>query len=300
MKNFFKPLNFIVAVVFLMLIGSCNKTQTDADKRLQEEQQLRNYVAKNYAGLQPSASGLYFKSEITGNGNAPVDSDMVIINYTAWTLDGTVFDSTDTSIIVANNIIPLFALGGPLQYNLSVFPGWNEALLQMTEGGKAIALIPSILLYNDFVPRKYEFTLVKVIHNKAAYERQNIKDYLVKQGSVSIDSTNGIYYIETFTGSGSTPVVGSNVYFQYTGMLLDGRVFDQSSSSYNAHFALGTDSVIPGFKSAILKMKKGGKATVVIPYNQAYKGSYVSDAYNQILIPWYSTLLYNIQLVDIQ
>ena len=73
------------------------------------------------------------------------------------------------------------------------------------------------------------------------------------------------------------------------------KVFD---SSYNRNetfsFELGQGKVIEGWEEGFLKMQKGAKAKLIIPSKLAYKG----EGYGS-LIPPYSTLIFEIELIDI-
>lgn len=63
---------------------------------------------------------------------------------------------------------------------------------------------------------------------------------------------------------------GDTVRIHYTGTLSDGSVFDSSRDSSPLEFALGSQSVIPGFESAILGMNEGDSKTFTIPCIEAY------------------------------
>jgi peptidylprolyl isomerase len=71
-----------------------------------------------------------------GHGKTkPKPSDRVQVHYSAWTSDGTLFDSS-------------VARGKPASLPLSrVIPGWSEGLQLMVEGDKALFWIPEQLAY---------------------------------------------------------------------------------------------------------------------------------------------------------
>lgn len=282
------------------LFTSCLNSMDSTDYQQMEDQKITDYISRNYPTVTPTSSGLYYISETEGTGDSPSDDDFVIIRYKGWTLDGLLFDSTD-STDQSTVPYPWFRLFGPLKYSMKVnFPGLNETLKKMKPGGKAIAIMPSILAYQDYVPRKFEIQLVQVIHNIAAYERQLINNYVTARGASLADSTaSGIYFFQTQAGSGAYPVNNQYLSIQYKGMLVDGRVFDKTSVGSDYSFTLGVTELISGFDEAVRKMQKGGKATVVIPYYRAY-GANRNPSLGQIAIPWYSTLVFDIQLNNIQ
>lgn len=69
---------------------------------------------------------------------------------------------------------------------------------------------------------------------------------------------------------------GDTVRVHYTGRLDDGTVFDTSRGRDPIEFTLGTQSVIPGFESAVLGLEVGEQRTVVIGPEDAY-GVYHHD-----------------------
>ena len=83
-------------------------------------------------------------------------------------------------------------------------------------------------------------------------------------------TASGLYYKITEKGNGKKPKKGDQVAVHYTGMLLDGKVFD--SSLYRGqplNFAVGIGQVIEGWDEGILLLNEGDKARLVIPPNAA-------------------------------
>ncbi len=104
-------------------------------------------------------------------------------------------------------------------------------------------------------------------------------------------TSTGLYYIETKKGTGLKPTTGRNVTVKYTGKFLNGKVFD---SSDNFHFIFNTKTVIDGWNEGIGYMRKGGKATLIIPSKLAY------GAYGKGDVPKYTTLVFDIELINVQ
>lgn len=85
--------------------------------------------------VKKTASGLLYKVEKAGSGDAPKDSDTVVVNYKGTLTDGTEFDNSYTR-------------GEPLSFRLDgVIPGWTEGLKQIKKGGKITLVIPPDLAY---------------------------------------------------------------------------------------------------------------------------------------------------------
>ena len=80
-------------------------------------------------------SGLQYKIIKTGEGNKPLDEDMVQVHYRGTLIDGTEFDSS-------------FKRGQPASFDLGgIIPGWKEALTLMSVGSKWQLFIPPDLAY---------------------------------------------------------------------------------------------------------------------------------------------------------
>jgi FKBP-type peptidyl-prolyl cis-trans isomerase len=85
-----------------------------------------------------TASGLAYRVLAPGTGTAhPTETSNVIVNYSGWTPDGKMFDSSVTRGQPAR-----FRLGG-------VIKGWTEGVQLMTKGEKARFWIPGNLAYGD-------------------------------------------------------------------------------------------------------------------------------------------------------
>ncbi|VXD04150.1 FKBP-type peptidyl-prolyl cis-trans isomerase (rotamase) [Enterobacterales bacterium 8AC] len=86
-------------------------------------------------GVKKTESGLLYLVEKEGTGEAPKDSDTVVVNYKGTLTDGTEFDNSYTR-------------GEPLSFRLDgVIPGWTEGLKQIKKGGKIKLVIPPALAY---------------------------------------------------------------------------------------------------------------------------------------------------------
>jgi FKBP-type peptidyl-prolyl cis-trans isomerase len=99
-------------------------------------------VAAPPADATKTPSGLAYRVLRPGTGTQhPTASDTVRVNYTGWTPDGQMFDSS----------IPN---GAPISFPLDrVIRGWTEGVQLMVVGEKTRFWIPGALAYGD-VPRE--------------------------------------------------------------------------------------------------------------------------------------------------
>lgn len=304
MRKYNKLVFMSLIAVLIVSVTACLKDD-DSEKRAKEKRLIENYVQTHNITATPTTSGLYFIPTVEGTGATPSGTDFAIIQYKGYDLDNKLFDCTDKALAEQSKITPYFAIGGPLKVYMSGFlDGVTEGLKMMKEGGKAKMIMPSILAYNDYVPRVFEVELIKVISNPMAYEREQIANFLDTATNLEVkDSTSsGIYYYEKLAGTGTVnPSSGKLVKVKYTGYLPDGRVFDKSEADTVFKFRVGgtgSSKVIDGLDNGIRLMKTGGKATMVIPYYQGY-GFNALYSYGQVVIPYFSTLVFDIELVDI-
>ena len=101
---------------------------------------------------------------------------------------------------------------------------------------------------------------------------------------------NGVLVTELSPGNGPTATARSRVQVSYRGELADGSVFDESTTPQ--WFRL--DSLIAGWRSALLEMPKGAHWRLVIPSAQAYGEEGAGD-----LIPPYAPLVFDLRLIDV-
>lgn len=118
-----------------------------------------------------------------------------------------------------------------------------------------------------------------------------VEDFLKKEGAKKTES--GLAYLITEEGKGRIPKETDTVEVHYHGTLIDGTVFDSSRErGKTATFPL--NRVIPGWTEGLQLLKEGGKATLVIPPELAYKESGVPPK-----IPGNATLVFEVELIKI-
>lgn len=136
--------------------------------------------------------------------------------------------------------------------------------------------------------------IAKISQEKAQQTLEDGKKYLAenkkREGVVVLP--NGIQYLVLNKGEGDSPKQDSDVTVNYVGTHISGAVFD-SSKRHGGPATFNLGRVIPGFRDAISKMKKGSKWQVFIPSELAYgqAGSPPSILPNE-------TLVFEIELVS--
>jgi FKBP-type peptidyl-prolyl cis-trans isomerase FkpA len=158
----------------------------------------------------------------------------------------------------------LYALGALLSHNVD---GWglSDRELNIVRQGFADG-------YHRLPATKDAETLVPQIQALQRDRMQKAADaYLVTAAAApgANKTASGLIYIPVKEGSGSKPRSSDRVKVNYEGRLLDGTVFD-SSSTHGGPATFPLSGVIPCWTEALQLMKVGGKSRIVCPSDIAY------------------------------
>lgn len=107
-------------------------------------------------------------------------------------------------------------------------------------------------------------------------------------------TASGLQYEVIKKGRGEHPTANSTVKVHYTGTTINGEIFD-SSVERNEPISFPLNAVIPGWTEGVQLMNVGAKYRFYIPQELAY-GQNSPTA----LIPPYSVLIFEVQLLDIE
>lgn len=119
-----------------------------------------------------------------------------------------------------------------------------------------------------------------------------IVDFLAKNSIIAVKHSSGLYYQLITAGSGNVTYSGStNVSVTYEGKLLNGTVFDKSTTTVT--FPL--KNLIQGWQIGIPMIQKGGKIRLIVPSTLAYKNESPSTD-----IPKNAVLDFTIDLINAQ
>jgi len=145
---------------------------------------------------------------------------------------------------------------------------------------------------------------------QAAKEPGIIKKYIADNKLTVTQTADSLLYVVETPGTGETPVVGDTAVVNYIGKFLtNGKLFDtsikdeavkgklpiQPGRKYEPiHIPVGQKRVIQGFDEALLMMKKGEKATFIIPSKLAYGERGAGNG-----IAPFTPILFELELVNI-
>lgn len=161
-----------------------------------------------------------------------------------------------------------------------------------------------ILNKEDIAKREADY--MAEMTKKQEAEEELIKQYVADNNIKVKPNENGMYVIVKKPGVGKKAEKGSTVSVYYAGRLLNGKLFDTNMESVakeegrqGGHFqpfafTLGQRSVITGWEEGIAGLRKGAKATLIIPSNLAYGATGAGND-----IPPYSPLVFDVEVVSV-
>ncbi len=304
MKKRFVVPAWVLLLTIVLLLAACGPATPPEDPTAEPEVATEEAIGEETTGEETTGdeapagiptvegpttttdSGLVYIETQAGDGRTPEEGDIVTMNVIGMLDDGTVFADTYTD-------------GAPITATATdedLFVGWKEGLLLMQEGGKARLVIPPDLAFGSegaggVIPPDATVTMdIELISAEAPPEPTAVDE----ADLTTTDS--GLQYYDITEGEGDMPVEGQEVVVNYVAWLQDGEKFIASSANQGGEpltFAIGSDTVFPGWDEGVSTMQKGGKRLLVIPPDLAL------GAEGGGSIPPNSTLLMEIELIDI-
>ena len=122
-------------ILLLVLFASCSKDNKIIDYTIQNDEEIKTYIADNDLNAIKSNTGLYYVIDALGNGAQPTQTDNVTVAYKGYFINGSVFDESDAEGV---------------SFGLQrVITGWTEGITYFKEGGSGMLLIPAHLGYGN-------------------------------------------------------------------------------------------------------------------------------------------------------
>ncbi len=275
-------------------------------------------------GFKTTEGGLRYKFLETNKDGQQVQLNDVLVGTCVLRLNDSVLGRVDTPdrILMANE---------------SVFPGdLPEGLLLMHTGDKAIFEVEadSVAKYGFRFPEYYkagtgmklvyEINLTDIITREEmeqeqanfrenmqqalAAEKEALAQYVADNKIKATPDEEGLYIIVNKKGNGQKVEIGRQVAINYTGRLLDGKVFDTSLESVAKEnglyddrrpyeplsYRVGEQSLIRGWEKGIINQPAGSKLTLIIPSSLGYGPQPVGS------IPANSSLIFDLEIVSVK
>lgn len=261
-------------------------------KQRENEEDIKAYLAKyNLTGqaVKDEVTGLYIiKTKTVANGQSAAEGDEVKYFFVQSRLDSVIVDSSETAAGIPN----IATIGAPIGITARLY----NSLQLLKEGEEAIVLASydptdnksGNLLLPAYTPVRYDIKVVSV-----RTEDEQIQDYLVANKLTAAEKTeSGLRFLLTKKSPADSAQVkaGQTAKIIYTGKLLNGNQFDANATG--ADFSVGTGAVIAAWDEALVKMRVGEKATIVLPSSIGYGPTGKSP------IPAYAPLTFDIEIVS--
>jgi len=219
--------------------------------------------------------------------------------------------ATDPIVTALMEVLPLASINDSLLIKVStdtLLKGHEESRPPFFPKGSYLNLyikIVNVQTLNDAIAERN----ADIAKAKAA-ETVTANKYIADNKLILKTTTSGLKYKVTKIGLKPRPLSGDTVLVNYTGKLLNGKVFDSSVASvakaagldqpgrpYEPYkFPLGAGQVIPGWDEGLLLLNEGGKATFIVPSSLAYAERGSPDG---TTIPPFSTLVFDVELVKV-
>ena len=235
------------------------------------------------ANAKRTASGLATNVLQPGKGKErPTPQDRVSVNYSGWTKDGKMFDSS----------IPRHA---PAGFGVSqVIPGWTEGLQLMVAGEKRRLWIPAKLAYGDHPMAGAPMgDLVFDVELLEITKPPKVPSDVKEPPKNATKTKSGLAYRVLQKGKGKDhPTATGRVTVHYSGWTKDGKMFDSSvARGEPATFSL--NQVVKGWTEGVQLMVVGEKTRFWIPAELAYGSNPRAGAPSGMLV-------FDIELLNIQ
>lgn len=329
----------LFAALAAVSAASCAKNETTG-KNEANKRYLEAWMKINHPEAVKNSSGIYILSDKEGTGREAGSSDdfpFAYMSYTITDLEGNITETTDENVAKQLGTYTPGSYYGPvvkMRSSTGLTAGQDLLINTMRAGGTRKAVIPgwfnttqvrygsedeylSNVSGDDTV---ISLTLHNVISDLTAWQLDSMARYMIREFHALPDSLKyGFYYIQRQAPTDTTSFEsGSTVYINYTGMTLNGQVFDttdantakdwgvyssgrdyspmkvNTASEYtDITYSTGSSksSLIDGFAYCISLMKTGEKGTCIFYSDLGYKSTSSSS------IPAFSPLRFDIEML---
>lgn len=136
-----RPFRTLILLPLALTLAACGSDENGpAEVELQDPAQITyaSVLGVDLSSMQLQSSGLYIRDLEDGAGDPTAAGDVMVVHYSGWINDGTLFDSSHNP---GREPFTLVAGSG------GVIAGWQEGLIGMRVGGLRQLVIPPQLAY---------------------------------------------------------------------------------------------------------------------------------------------------------
>ncbi len=290
MKNIY----YLISILFILI--SC----VDKEKVLDNGIELKYFKNGNGIEIQDGEIVMINLQYFDYDGNEllkKVGNDPVVLQKdSSWESNGIIYDVIDNLVKGDSVFFQLtteqFFKNAP--QSVEVPDSVKNKLISFYCG---VQDVMSQSEFEDFQRVQYEKMqqeMEQQNENQLSIDLELIDNYLKENNINATKAESGLHYVVTKKGSGENAAPGDNVTVHYTGMLLNGEVFDSSlERNQPFSFQLGQGMVIRGWDEGITYFNKGSEGTLYIPSSLGYGPSGAGG-----VIPPNAILIFDIQVLD--
>ena len=243
-----KTLTIIMLCAAAAFLCGCAKEKTESASD-SVKREFEAWMSINYPGATASGRGVYIINDIPGAGDAltPETDLFAIVSYVWKDLDNNIEATTEEALAKQTGKYKEANFYGSATwafYPEAIYAGIYDAINGMKIGGTREFISPTWLnTYSDYPTeeqylKKYKssdchgssilsVTLLNKTSDIVKYQIDSIERYMLRNTGAKHDSTFfGYYYIRTKAPTDDESLKDSTVYINYTGRLLNGKVFD--------------------------------------------------------------------------
>jgi peptidylprolyl isomerase len=237
--------------------------------------------------LTTTESGLQYYDLIIGDGDEAIMHSNVATHYRIWVQGG------EQDIFIASSYnaeSTPFVLGR----GNGVFPGWDEGVFGMKQGGKRLLIIAPDLAFGEESSSGIPANSTLIMEIELIDVEQPEIIAVVDEDAYTV-TDSGLEFYDLKDGQGAIAILGQSVVVHYTGWLVDGTQFDSSREfGQPLTFELGAGQVITGWDEGVVSMQVGGIRQLVIPPELGYGADGAGN-----IIPPEATLIFQVELLEI-
>jgi len=269
------------------------------------------------AEFEETSSGLKYSFIEKGEGPAPKEGEIILLQWKLSTEDSILADSYRDGNLITIPFSDSIAEGRE---------GSVEELFTLVHVGDSLVarIKPEALFQKSFnmpVPETFQQEEAMIVEmridtlvqqadfyevQRKFYDKQGkaqlkkdvvkIESYLAENNLEATKTNSGLYYVLTEEGAGPAASAGDSITVHYTGSLINGEKFDSSvDRGEPIKFPVGKGAVIPGWDEGLLLLNQGSKATFIIPSTLAY-----GHNGRPPVIPANAILLFDVELLDVK
>jgi len=246
---------------------------------------------KKFKGFDQTKKGLYYKF-ITQNKDArfPKAGDYLFLTVSYRTdNDSIVFDKRDVVDMLRESVYP-----GDLYDAYRMMHEGDEAVFALKADTfllySGYPQLPSFIHDNTMIFFTIKLNKIRNEQEVEAEKAEEISNYMKAHELTAEPTESGLYFIETQAGKGKEITTGDSLSILYTFRLINDSIFDSSEGKSPLYCIVG--QMFAGLNEGLAKMKRGGKATLIMPYKIAFG---VQNPY--IPVPPFSTIVADIEVL---